>query len=326
MAPRCPCSPFLPPGPGAAELQVAGRCHGGRASSAAAPESQWERSVRHPLTSDLCDPNLSIWGLSRKFRQAGRLHSTRAGRCPWGTAREHRCQVCELPGWRRQQGDGHRLPRRGEPGGLHGRRDRAGRPGCEGRRGCPVRKRLKSQGEARVATACLDRACPSWDTEGGWGLSSPRGRSRDSPVGQARCPSLPSGNLLWATHISVKTEHPEAACPAVPAQPGLLGVFASPFPPLGRCVHFRHPDARGLLPFATHRAVPSQEVCSALPQQLLTSAPSGRPMAVLIGPGSRTPGLQEAQLGAGIPAHLGSDPRCAGWVRGRAQLTESGCR
>lgn len=177
VAPRCPCSPFLPPGPGAAELQVAGRCHGGRASSAAAPESQWERSVRHPLTSDLCDPNLSIWGLSRKFRQAGRLHSTRAGRCPWGTAREHRCQVCELPGWRRQQGDGHRLPRRGEPGGLHGRRDRAGWPGCEGRRGCPVRKRLKSQGEARVATACLDRACPSRDTEGGWGLRGPRGRS-----------------------------------------------------------------------------------------------------------------------------------------------------
>ena len=53
VAPRCPCSPFLPPGLGAAELQVAGQCHGGRASSAAAPESQWERSVRHPLTSDL---------------------------------------------------------------------------------------------------------------------------------------------------------------------------------------------------------------------------------------------------------------------------------
>ena len=24
------------------------------------------------MTSDLCDPDLSIWGLSRKFREAGR--------------------------------------------------------------------------------------------------------------------------------------------------------------------------------------------------------------------------------------------------------------
>ena len=58
-----------------------------------------------------------------------------------------------------------------------------------------MRQRLTSQGEARVVTASLDCACPSCDTEGGWGLSGPRGRSRDSPVRQARRPSFPSGNV-----------------------------------------------------------------------------------------------------------------------------------
>lgn len=150
-------------------------------------------------------------------RQAGsipqRLGAV-SGALPVST--DARCASCQGGGTSRATATA--CPGGGSPGGLHGRRDHAGRLDFEGRRGCPVRQRLKSQGEARVVTASLDRACPSCDTEGGWGLSRPRRRSRDSPVGQARCPSFLE--TFAGPFTSVKMKRPErTACPAVPAQP-----------------------------------------------------------------------------------------------------------
>lgn len=92
--PSLPLQPLPPSWAGRSRAQVAGRCHGGTYSPALLPQNPNGKDLSvTPLTSDLQTPTSASGACPESSGRQGRPYSTRAGRCPWGTAREHRAGV-----------------------------------------------------------------------------------------------------------------------------------------------------------------------------------------------------------------------------------------